>query len=187
MEPDVRELITRLDRMWQAVDLGCAVVAGQDRPLVAGALRDTVWEAVDVAHRLTQVVAYDDLWTALDALIDRWRQVESAALQVQVFDPEVCSAADLALEMRRHLQAIRDAVEIIDAEQVAVVARPRDREAVARLTEAIGDLESHADRTFMDAVCTDVDGRVDAAMAVLTTCTARATRERNSLRSRASD
>lgn len=184
---DVATILARLDRIWRAVDIAGEAMAGRSEDVadqLGSALVDTVEEAVTLAHTLTVIVAYDDFWSDIDGLIDRWRQVESAALQAQPLDYAVTAALGVATEARRTLQTIRDAALLVDRAQVGLAAHPRDAAARGLLLTALAEMQQAADQAFVSALGHDHLGRLDAAMAVLTAVAARCGRERHVTRPR---
>lgn len=183
---DLQTLLDRLDRITHALDLGCEALRRQapsrtDRSAVAEALVETCWESVRLGHELVQRLAYDDLWGDLELLLHCWQAIEVQAHQAhdalgvaRAVDGPLEVACDVVVSLR----AIIHAVAAIDAAQLQATARPRDAVALAQASAAIAQLEGAADRNFMDSLTADEFGRLDAAMALLTTIAARAARER---------
>lgn len=181
---DHTTITDRLERIARAIELGCVAADTAPRSSVQHALVDTVWEAVALGHQLTRDVAYDDLWSELDGLLARWDQIRGCAEAVALIDGAVIAAAVAAADTVETLTVLRDAIDTIDNTQLVLAARPGEQPATIQLMSAMAALESAGDRAFVAALGNDVLGRLDAAMALLTTCAARASRERTIARTR---
>jgi hypothetical protein len=187
LHEDLKGLIGRLDRIAAAIDAALEVggeVSGATPPEVLDAMVDTCWESVRIGNVLTRSLAYADLWNDLDVLVHLWRRIDAQAGRVRLADARAVPAASLSRSLVDGLRAIADAVAELDDAQLVAVARPRDREAVGRADTAIAALEAAADRLFVAALLDDRHGRLDAALAVLTTVAARAARERAAVMAR---
>jgi hypothetical protein len=182
LHEDLRVLLARLDRIAAAIDVGCdridAGPEGTATPAVRDAMVETCWEAVRLGHLLTRDVAYDDLWGGLEPLVGIWRRIDAQAARVRLVDLRAVPASSLARTVADGLAALRAAVAELDDAQLQAVARPRDRVASRRAEAAIDGLEASADRAFVAALLDDRHGRLDSALAVLTSVAARAARER---------
>lgn len=178
LNQDLTTLLDRMDRIARALDMGCASVGRTHRPDVAAALIEACWEGIGLAHELTRGLAYDDFWGDLDALCAVWVQVAAQTDQVDHVDATAGPAVQMARTSSAAVQALRAAAREVDDAQLQVVARPRDPVATRQATAAIRRLEATADCLFVDALGDDRYGRLDAAMAVLTTVAARGARER---------
>ncbi len=178
LHEDLQTLIDRLDRIHGALQLGCDSLVGGHRAEVADAMVDTMWESVRIAHEMTRRLAYDDLWNDLTTIVAVWRRVEDDAQRLRTHDVRAVTMVGLSQMVADGLARIAEAVDELDAAQLITVARPRDADAARRAVRAIDDLEAAADRFFVGALLDEAHGRVDAALAVLTTVAARAARER---------
>ena len=183
---DVRTTLTRLDRASRAIAVGCATLAGQERhnPALVLALADTAAEVVRLGHELTVQVAYDDLWEALPALVDRWSDISRDTAAVRACAVPHSEAVFAAEEMRRTTQRIANAAAEVDAVQVELAAHRRDAWARTRLDHALEEMESAADQCFVHGLVEPQPERTDAALALLTCVAARTTRERATVRGR---
>lgn len=183
LDQDLQTLLDRLDRISHALDLGCESLRRRsgghsDRPDVELALVETCWESVRLGHELVRRLAYDDLWCDLELLLHCWRSIAARAHEARGVALAAGEAMEAAREVVTALRVILDAVAEIDTTQLEATARPRDPAACTRATAAIGHLEGAADRYFMDSLTADEHGRLDAALALLTTIAARAALER---------
>ncbi|MGI9017210.1 MAG: hypothetical protein ACR2HR_08935 [Euzebya sp.] len=181
---DLNTLLTRLDRIARAQDLGCTSIRHNYRPEVAAALVETCWEGVRLGHELTRRLAYDDLWSDLDTLLNVWQQIASQTGRVAQLEIAAVEVAEVTQELMTSFVCISQAVAAMDDAQLRVRARPRDQQAMSTATAAIRTLEGFADRLFVDALSEDHEGRLDAAMALLTAIASRAARERAAVSSR---
>ncbi|WP_370326974.1 hypothetical protein [Euzebya sp.] len=177
-DDDLTAVLDRLDRIARALDVGCTSLGHTYRDEVARVLLETCWEGIALAHGLTLEVAYHDLFGDIDALCAVWAQVAEQTAQVHAVEPAARDAVDTCRTTAAAVEALRAGASAVDDAQLQVTARPRDRHAARDATIAIRRLEATADCLFVDALADDRHGRLDAAMAVLTTVAARAARER---------
>lgn len=180
---DLTQIIRRLDRICAAVRLGFDAAASNPRPMLVQAMVGSLRDAIRLGHELTREVAYADFWVDLEVLLQQWTAIEGAGLQAQILDLDARALTHAATDMKRVLLAVDEAAAHIDAARMTLAARPGDAVARDEVATGIAQLESIADQAFMDGLAEDVLGRLDASMAVLTACSARAARERGSVRS----
>lgn len=180
LHTDLQALTDRLDRIAHAVDLGCDALDGGMRSSVAVALIDTCWEGVRLAHDLLRGIAYDDMWGDLLLLRHLWVRIDAQAGRVALHRTEALDVRDAARDVVICLDQVARAVAVLEADQA--LARAGDADARSRAVAALDDLEGAVDRFFVDSLAADRHGRLDAALALLTTTAARTTRVRGALR-----
>jgi hypothetical protein len=178
---DLQALTDRLDRIAHAVDLGCEALDDGCRPQVADALVDTCWEAVRLANELLRHLAYDDVWTDLPLLRHCWVRIDAQAGRVALHRSDALDVRDAARDVVDCLDQLTRAVDVLDTDGGPALRGDADAGARSRLVTALDEVEGAVDRFFVDSLGADRHGRLDAALALLTTAAARTHRLRTAL------
>lgn len=172
-------MLDRLERIGGAVELGCLSVEHAYREDVAIALVDTCRECLRLGHEVTRRLAYDDLWSDLDILVAVWDTICDHVAAVSPVHGDAAEAAAVVHDILAGVAGLVDAVRRLDT----VVEGQAGRSTSGALG-CVDAMAAHADRFFVAALADDRYGRLDAALAVLTTVAARAAKERAAIEGR---